>query len=243
MPSRGTHPARLTLLLPPCVSLQLFATSREVKSAPVAAWRAAWRRLAASFAIGWAASAAAAWLAGHQPASSSYGAWMAWVTGSSEVPQHALPVAWQLLWASAAGLAATAGLPAMLAALSSEGGQGGSGSSSSSGSSKEGSQPAELAAASTHRQVQLCSLAAGLAAVVLQAAHWLMGQWVRCFVFLLGALPLYGLAARQPPSWLSKVAALAAVAATAGAAAAGNLPAWLWGSLLPHALMVVHAVL
>lgn len=214
--------------------------SRETKGAPVAAWRAAWRRLTASFAISWAASAAAAWLAGRQPASSSYGASTAWVMGSSEVPPLALPIAWQLLWTGAAGLAGAVGLPAMLAALSSESSQGGSGSSSNS---KEGSQPAELAAASSQQQAQLCSLAAGTSAVVLQAAHLLMGQWVRCFALLLGALPLYGCAARQPPSRLSRAAAVAAVAAMAGAAAAGHLPAWLWGSLLPHALVVLHAVL
>ena len=124
----------------------------------------------------------------------------------------------------------------MLAALSSRDRSGTSGG-------RTGSTPAELEEAPSQRQVQLCSLAAGLSAVVLQAAYWLMGQWARCFAFLLAALPLYGLAAQQPPSWLSRAAPLTAVAALAGATTAGQLPAWLWGSLLPHCVVAALAVL
>lgn len=134
------------------------------------------------------------------------------------------PLGWQLLWACAAGVAAAAGLPAMLAALGPEEG------------SSTADNAAEPPAPSRQRQLQLCSTAAGLAAAMLLGAHWLMGHWVRCFTFLLGSLPLYGLAARQPPSRLSKAAVLAAVAAIGGAAAAGHLPGWLWASLLPHLL-------
>ena len=134
-------------------------------------------------------------------------------------------LAWQLLWAGAAGMAAAAGAPAMLVVLGPEG-------SSSSAANKA----ANSSARSGKQQVQLCSAAVGLAAAVLLGAHWLMGQWVRCFSFLLALLPLYGLAGRQPASRLSRAAVLVAVAAVGGAAAAGHLPAWLWGSLLPHLL-------
>lgn len=222
-------------LLPPF--MQLFAASREAKGAPVSAWRTAWRRLAAAHAIGWAASAVAAWLAGQLASAGSSGASLAWLAGSGEVSALALPVGWQLLAAGGAGLAAAAGLPAMMAALSLEDGGGGSGGSST--------KPASGAAAAepSRQQAQLCSIAAGLAAVVLQAVHWLMGRWVRCFVILLGVLPMYGLAARQPPSRLSRTVALAAVGALSGAAVAGHVPAWLCGSLLPHVVMVALAVL
>ena len=219
---------------------QLFATAREANGAPVAAWRTAWRQLAVAHAIGWAASAAAAWSAGKQQGSSSGSseteAALTWLAGNNVAQPLALSVGWQLLWAGAAGLAAAAGLPAMLAALSSQ-------DIGSSSGGRAGSTPAELEDAPSQRQVQLCSTATGLAAVVLQAAYWLMGQWARCFAFLLAALPLYGLAAQQSPSWLCRAAALTAVAALAGAAAAGQLPAWLWGSVLPHCVVAALAVL
>lgn len=204
------------------MQLAVAAKAAAAAGADPVQWRSAWRRAAAAHVAGWAAGAAAAcWLGSGELAS----------RGSAGL----LLLAKQLAWAAAAGLAAAEGPPAFLAAM-----QPGTGSGKQQAAGP-GASPTD---GGCRRQVQLCTLAAGLVAAVLQAAHLLLGQWVRCLVALLAAVPLYTLAAAQPPSGLARLAAAAAVLACGSAAgwgAAAGAP-WLLPLLAPPVLLVTSAL-
>lgn len=127
----------------------------------------------------------------------------------------------QLLWALFGGLAAAEGPAALLAALTPD-------------------ASAKPAAGGSGR-VRACMHAAALAAALLQGSSLLLGQWVRCFAFLLVAVPLHALALHRPRSGVGRAAAAAPLLLAAGASAwhvcSGGRAAWLAGRLLPHLLL------
>lgn len=130
-----------------------------------------------------------------------------------------VPTVLSLLWASAVGLAAAEGPPALLAAM-----RPGHGSSRGTAGSRE--------------QGWACTAAAGVVAAVLQGAQLLMGQWVRCCAFMLAVVPLYGLATGQHGA----VGRAATLAAAAGASMAAASP-WLAPLVLPHVLLTASLAL
>ena len=195
--------------------LQLVVTSRAAADALPAAWHAGWRRAAAAYAVAAAASPAAG------PTLSSL-----------SLHGGLLACAQQWAWAAAAGLAAAEGLVASMAALRLDS----SGMAGSLGAAA--AKPAAAAAAGS--AARHCTLAAGLAGLVLQAAYCILTRWVQCCSLLLAAVPLYSLAGvslAHGGNGSSRLATVLIISLAGVLCYALGGTAWL-PALLPHILVV-----
>lgn len=132
-------------------------------------------------------------------------------------------VAKQLLWAGAAGLMAARGPTALLASIQTD------------------TTDSRAASGSPKSSLQACTVAAGLAAAVLQGCALLMGHWVRCTAFLLAVVPLYAVSLMLQPFRLARVAVLLAPAPAAYLLPrllhAAGAP-WLVAPLVTHVVVV-----
>lgn len=158
--------------------------------------------------------------------------------------------AWRLVAAAHAAAAAAAALhgwwasdtawPALLARLIQIAGGGWAAAEGPPAALAAVLAPVDAAAAAAGdgaTAVRRCTLAAGVAVVLLRGSQLLLGQWSRCLAFLLLAVPLYAAAAVDAPRLPLRMLLLG-VAAAAWQLWRSSSTAWLAELLAPHLLLL-----